>query len=496
MTDIAVSQPTHRVVDRLSAVRELIRCGEEAASEWQSSEVLAGLLDRGARTYFLAGEYSAAEAEWLRALTLNRIRVENSDAPRAHADLLSNLESLSRLYHHLNRLPPAIAIELEMISLRRSTSDPSATARALARAGSTMIDTKCFDSAEGYLLRAAEEFRQLESREPALARELVHTLLLLAVAHRHQGHESEATACERRAVDVAVRNLGPVAQAIRPLKATLADFAGQVAAMYEEVTATAAQLGGDGAAKGLVSAGDWPKFTDSLNALVGQVSSEVNAVAAAAGFTNNAATELDQLSLTDAVHDLSTWLEQAAIDRHARDVQFVVLERSARFFLLAEDFGRAEVRWLRALRFSDEATKRAEDAISAASARADSIRLLESLSGLYHAQGHLSSAIDTELELIEMYHDAGDAPGLARALARLGSTGVTAGRHDLAERNLARADVEFLALGVLDPAMASLHAGTLELLAIVHHLEGDPIEAGRYELRARMLRDSAGQAEQ
>ncbi len=138
--------------------------------------------------------------------------------------------------------------------------------------------------------------------------------------------------------------------------------------------------------------------------------------------------------------DLARWGEESAIRWKNPHFLLDLLERSARVFQQAEDFLTAETQWVRA---------------SAIGRQLDDDRrigdVLDSLSELYRMWGRTHRLLDVLFMRLVRTQRLGDESAVARVLAELGSTMLTADRTDSAVDYLSRADQAFDGLRTPSP---------------------------------------------
>lgn len=184
-----------------------------------------------------------------------------------------------------------------------------------------------------------------------------------------------------------------------------------------------------------------------------------------------------------ALRELCQWCETVLTEWHDPALQAGLLDRSGHVFDLAEDFRLAARYWTRAAGINRERLDRAAEPTELSAARADLVSVLESLSRHHHHIQRPHKAIQFELELVDLLQAAGDAPGTARALARVGASMLAAARYTEAEEYLTRADQAFLPFDTNHP-MAREHARVLNQLAEVHRHLRRPAEVRSCQRRA------------
>jgi tetratricopeptide (TPR) repeat protein len=482
--------PAGRHLRRATAISALCSWAEDAATRWQDSAVLAGLLRRSGRVFAMAGDPRQAERRWARAAEINRERwraagLDTETLEGIAAERQAVLDVLDVLYHQEKRLQHAVEVEVELVEVHRVRNDPEAVAHGLLRVGATLLAGQRLAEARQYLARADRAFGSLGEQAPLgpeSARDHARTLELLATVHRHQGDPSAAEDCDRRAIQAAATPLVHYVDEVHDLRDTLTSLATQASAFVDDVAALATEVG-EGTSGGLAllarAAEGWRDRKDALGALMGSVTSQVETIVWRAGWPP---AREDKDTLINAVSDLCHFAEETAISRNAPLVLIGLLERSGYVFDLCDPNvnnvdrnATAERQWGRALRLSEAVLDKANNAQDAAAARAERVRFLELLAVHYRDKQRYSLQWDMEDELIDAYDQAGDTLAAARVGLRLARALVEAGkRFDAAEEYLVSADQAFQALSDLDTKTAAQHATALELLATVHHHRGNP----------------------
>jgi hypothetical protein len=139
---------------------ELAGAGEAVAIADRDPRMLAGLLHRSALTFAAHGDRLRAEEQWVRALAI----VRRGEAEHGDREV-AILTGLGSLYRDWGRLSKALDADLAIVELHRAAKDPAATAAALARVATTMLDADRPGSAADYLAAADGELGDVDLPE-------------------------------------------------------------------------------------------------------------------------------------------------------------------------------------------------------------------------------------------------------------------------------------------------------------------------------------------